>query len=79
MCSIGKKNIALVKKITKEVIAKCKKEHHSVIGYPNYQGIEDSITEHPLLAELFDSIENYFEMADREIRRIIQSEIAVAI
>ena len=78
MRSIGKRNIALVKRITRKVIAKCKKEH-SIIGSPNYSGIEDRVTEHRLLAELYDSIENYWEVADREIRRIIQSEIAKAI
>lgn len=63
MRSIGKKNIALVKQITREEIQKMKDE-------PSLAGIEDKIIE-----RLPESLWDTWEMADQEIRSIINDEI----
>lgn len=71
MRSIGKKNIALVKKITREEMKKIIAPFHSVIGSPDYSSIEDTVID-KLPVELW----NIWECADSEIRRIINDEIA---
>jgi hypothetical protein len=73
MRSIGKKNIALVKKITKEEIVKRRTNISVLFSGIDYSGIEDNVIER-LPVVLWDT----WESADSEIHRIIQEEIAVA-
>ncbi len=67
MRSIGKRNIDLVKRITLEEINK-RKDCLGLRG--SYEGIEDQITTR-LPMKLWDT----WEMADQEIRRIINDTI----
>jgi len=67
MRSIGKKNINLVKKLTKEVIKRRMLPWGEITSY---QGIDEEVIE-KLPVELWDT----WEMADQEIRRIINDTI----
>ena len=67
MRSIGKRNIGKVQQLTREAIQRRK----SVLGLQTtFSGIEEEVIE-KLPVELWDS----WEMADQEIRRIINDEI----
>lgn len=72
--SIGRHNVALVKRITREEITKTKQQYFSIVGSPNYSGIEDSVIER-LPKTIWDS----YECAESEILRIIQDTIAKAL
>lgn len=64
--TIGKRNIALVKCITREEIKKAT----DFMGNTIYSGIEEKV-----ISRLPASLWNTWEMADSEIRRIIYDEI----
>lgn len=68
--SIGKKNINLVKKLTREAIKKRQKPYRSILEITCYQGIDEEIID-KLPVELWDT----WEMADQEIRRIINDTL----
>ena len=74
MRSIGRRNIKLVQDITKDEIRKCKQKYGSIIGYPNFSGLEDCVMER-LPNEIFDT----WEMAEAQVIRIIEDEIGNAI
>ena len=68
MRSIGRKNINLVKKLTKEAIEKRRMPYGEI---SSYQGIVKEVTD-KLPVEMWDT----WEMAHQEIERIINDTIS---